>query len=424
MKLSYLKKCSIRQLLAFSCLLFYPFNFTISDGILFGKLNPFLLTILGIILLVPDIKVAINKKHLPIYILIIISIISIIFRNETIETTAYNVRQLIILAMYLLLAPVLISTKINSASLVLAITLFSIEHIIGTALPILLPSFYETHILPFICGSRYQCFAKLQYMYGQNAGLTSHYSTNGLYMSIFALVFSGLYIKNRNKKALILTIVSVIALLIIGKRAHLIFTLLAILAGYITSGQNTVRQFLKKHAKVIIITIISIVALALLSSAIPQINTTINRIIESSKKDDISNGRIPLYTLAIEEWNKHPIIGNGWGHYINESHKRFGIDTYGSDYMHTHNDYLELLCDGGLAFCSFYVAILIYLLTKTYKNRQNTSFGYFSFQYMIFYITYGLTGTPISIYTTLAFLVFIIVKTAKEKNEKNRSYNI
>ena len=169
--------------------------------------------------------------------------------------------------------------------------------------------------------------------------------------------------------------------------------------------------------------IISLLGIIAISSTVPQIRATIDRIIASKDSDDITSRRGPLYELAIEKWKEKPILGNGWGAYVLASHERFGITTYGSDYMHAHNDFLELLCDKGLVGIMVYVVILFWIIKGTYRIRNNGYFQKFSFAYIVFFVLYSLTGTPLYIISNFVFLLITIIIKVKE-NEKNSSNNI
>lgn len=62
-------------------------------------------------------------------------------------------------------------------------------------------------------------------------GLTNHYSTNGIYLAIGLMMFSSSFLfeegKNRRKSKIWLVLI-VLALLLTGKRAHLLFSVFSI----------------------------------------------------------------------------------------------------------------------------------------------------------------------------------------------------
>lgn len=406
-----------RQTIAFILLLFYPFNNTISDKILFGDYNAFIFLAISTMLLLSNLKTRSMSKAiagtLPI---ILASIVYILIRNEIIGSEPFLIRQLLTQVAYLLVLPFIFNSEIDEKALKYALAAYAIEHIIGTAIPIVAPTFYSSNVLPFIC-NRASCFAKNAFLNGENAGLTGHYTTNGVYMAIFAIFFMTRYIRSKEKKSLAIGIISVLALLIIGKRAHFIFTVIALLLAYVTKNESfNIHEFIKNNFKLLVIIIAAVISVISLSATVPQINTTIERIAETENSEDAMNGREPLYEIARSEWRKRPIIGNGWGHYIQTSHIVFGEKTYGTDYIHTHNDYLEVLCDKGILGIILYGSLLAWLLIKSYKKRAANETTLFSFGYAVFYILYSMTGTPMNIPANYVFLfISILITIRKEK---------
>ena len=406
-----------RQFLAFVLLLFYPFNSSIMDKLFGGFIFQLLFIIAGIILLAPDLKSKISKKSISISTIIAIITCILLVHNSIFNTTLHNISQFIIRLLYLALIPYLSCINIKRGSLENAITIYSLEHIIGTAIPVFFPGFYEEHVVSFLCKGAYRCHTRTALLYGNNAGLTTNYTTNGCYMAIASIHFASLFMKNKQKRHAILMVLSIIALLIIGKRAHLFFALIALLVGYITYSRHDsggVIGYIKKNIKICLILAIAIPGVIAVSWNIPQIKTTINRIIETSQESDISNGRTPLYGLAVREWSNSPIIGGGWGHYISTSHKEFGWSA-GVDYIHTHNDYLELLCDCGIIGFAAYAIILLLLVVISYKRHTSGRNDPFVFMYALFYAIYSFTGTPLYLISTFSIMAISIVMSGEKE---------
>jgi hypothetical protein len=95
------------------------------------------------------------------------------------------------------------------------------------------PDLYLNHVINLF-PSKYFYILKYWYNNGFMSGLTTHYSTNGMYLAI-ACGISFCNIFNENKKGVIKIIfffVTLVALLLTGKRAHLIFTVMAMFAVY------------------------------------------------------------------------------------------------------------------------------------------------------------------------------------------------
>lgn len=406
-----------RQFLAFVLLLFYPFNSSIMDKLFGGAVFQLVLFAIGIALLAPDLKKRISKRTLFVCVLVMVIGSILLTWNSIFDTTLHNAFQFLIRMLYFALIPFLLCININYNSLKRVITIYSIEHIIGTAIPVFFPEFYEKNIVSFLCSGTYRCHTRTALFYGNNAGLTTNYTTNGCYMAIASIHFASLYMKGRRKRYGLLTALSIIALLVIGKRAHFLFVLFALLVGYITYSRKAsggVIGYIKKNIKICLILAIAIPGVILISWNIPQVNTTINRIMETSQESDISNGRTSLYSLAIREWGDSPIIGSGWGHYISTSHKEFGWSA-GVDYIHSHNDFLELLCDCGVIGFTVYAIMLLLLIIVSYKQHISGKNDPFAFMYILFYVIYGFTGTPLYLISTFSTMVLSVVMLGEKE---------
>lgn len=409
-----INKKRFRQALAFCLLLFFPFNNALSGKIMFHALNPYIFLTIGIILLIPDMRKKATKK------------IAFVFLCEmTIALLAFlglkapdELGYMFIQLAYLFTIPILLNVDIDKKAAIIAITVFAIEHIFGTLFPIILPDIYEKSFLPFVCktGASY-CPARIAFETGMSAGITNQTTTNGCYMAIFTLFYMCRFLNEPCKKNSILAIITFMCLLMIGKRAHLLFTVISLFIVYITRNNNfSLVNFIRNNLKIIIIGVVSLVGVIAVSNIVPQIGVTIDRIVASKDSDDVTSGRGPLYELAIEQWEKSLMLGNGWGSYVLASHEEFGASAYGSDYIHAHNDYLELLCDIGLLGAAVYIVFIAWLVKGTYRIRNNGYFQKFSFAYIIFFVLYGLTGTPLFIISNFVFLLVIIL--IKEKGIK------
>lgn len=402
---------SILKAISYFCILFYPFNNTISDKILFGKYNPYIFAALAITSFIFTKKQKSPKKYLFAILPILLATSLIIINNQYILNNE-RVGAFLISLIYIVAVIYIFRKDVDPNIFLKVAKIYFLEHIIGSLIPIIFPEFYSNTILPFICtGLTSECTAAYNFQTGSNAGLTTHYSTNGIYASIFSILFFSEYSVTKKKSSFILSIVSILLLFIIGKRAHLIFTVIAILLTYIIGVFNArTSSGRKKHKIILLLSFIATFSLLLFTASqyLPNLSSTINRL--SSGQNDLTemlNGREALYELAISGWKESPIFGNGWGSYIFRSNNTFGAITYGYEYMHAHNDYLEILCDTGIIGLSLYIVLLLHLLRKAYyvlrQQTHPTSLAIFSATYLTFHILYSLTGSPIGTISALTF---------------------
>lgn len=420
----HIDKIFVKQLFAFLLIFFYPFNYQISNNILFGSFNQILLTSAGIVILALSKNEKVTKKDFR-NIAITIALLVIIAVTNKYLLYNYQYGSLINLILYISILPILICKKIDRRAIIVALLIYGIEHTIGTLIPIIAPNYYKTNMLGFICEGKEYCFAKQQFLLGQNPGFTAHYSTNGIYIAITTLLLYAIYLKTKRKKYACALIAEMVLLLIIGKRAHLLFTIAAIVLVYLKAKpKGEIRAFFVKHVKLLIIAAISFLLLAIVTPHVPLLSTTISRL-DVSKEQDVTTGRGELYELAVSEWQKSPIVGNGIGHYVYISNTHIDYSTYKTHYIRAHNDYLEILCDMGIIGLAIYLLIIITLIRSVFraiKQKGADIITLFSALYIIFFSIYSVTGSPINTAPTLCLFIVItaiILKMKKETEYEN-----
>ena len=267
---------------------------------------------------------------------------------------------------------------------------------------------------------------------GYFMGFTSHYSTSGMYMA-WGSILSAAFLLNeklQNKKwriaDIILFIAFFAALILTGKRGHILFTTVALILIYLV---GYVRGGLSKKLKQILSFIIIFIVVFLIALQIPAFQNTIERFMVSmlsSDLNDTSSDRIDeLWIPALEEFKEHPLTGIGWRQfkYLHPMSNGANNDC--------HNIYLQLLCETGiLGFCCF-MAVFIYnyvlawkTLLKEKRKKQSNSYLpiLFAFGYQTFFLLYGLTGNPL--YDIQCYLPYMVscafVYKYSEKNKRIR----
>lgn len=125
-------------------------------------------------------------------------------------------------------------------------------------------------------------------------------------------------------------------------------------------------------AVVIMISIAFVVSqLKIFSGLLERMQAYMNSFTGEGEVDSSAQVRFSMVDLGIDCWLKRPVIG--WG--ISNSHlfvrQYIGRDTY------LHNNYVELLCGGGVVGFMLYYAMHIYIISKLYSLR-NTDKSLFS----------------------------------------------
>ena len=77
---------------------------------------------------------------------------------------------------------------------------------------------------------------------------------------------------------------------------------------------------------------------------------------------DLEHGRLPIWKASLAMWREAPLMGHGWGSYESLWPAWAGRPT-GLHYKHAHNEYLQVLAEGGLAGAAI-VAYLVFLFGR------------------------------------------------------------
>lgn len=296
-------------------------------------------------------------------------------------------------------------TKHSWQSFVLnTICVFTLFYAAMTIISFCSRSFYFTFILPLF---DYESQKQLTIAYnnGFMAGLTDHYSSNGMYLAIGVGAFTAKVFANpKSFPNWILLGVVAIALLLTGKRGPLLFSVMAILViYYFFEARKPKGRFLK----ILGIICLGIIAILIASIWIPQLLNVVNRFVSESDSGDVSAGRGPLFQLAWDLFLKKPIFGYGWGNYPYQYYEELGRHMTVYQYRNAHNIYLQLLCETGIVgftvFVTFFIS-QVWACMKLYKKLRKEEVNLpksaeyilpFALYCEIFFLLYGMTGNPL-----------------------------
>lgn len=287
---------------------------------------------------------------------------------------------------------------------------------------------------------------------GYHSGLCSHYSLNGTYCAVLALIFGSVYLnlacwekRITLRKFICLAgfILSFIAVLLSTKRAHLIFVVFSLIIVFYYTDQKRRSSKLFQIACVFVAGFLIIYLLTFINS---PLTVTFRRLFQSS--EDISDGRFEMWSLAVLLFLKNPLTGVGWLGYRYEyaANLYSGIGFYPDNaykahymYLDTHNVYLQVLAETGIVGLTAYLAAVggsLYLTIKLYQvyQREYDSDSVFlavSLALQAFMLLYSLTGCCLNDITFLfymlgcAFSFSLLRRNAERKgNDKSGDNNI
>ncbi len=256
-------------------------------------------------------------------------------------------------------------------------------------------------------------------------GLTGNYGTNGIYLSFGVGAAFSCYVTSESKRYkriyLIFSAICFAALLLIGKRAHLVFSAIACFIVYwISNNQNQSKRFVRVIG--LLLVALSFVEIGI--NVIPSLSNTFDRFVQTASSGDFLMSRGLFYVYALSIFRQYPIFGIGWRKImiLNEAD--------------VHNIYIQLLAETGLVGFLFYVSLFVYGLylsikefnwiSKHLNNETRKYFCLLSFStfYICFFVLYGLTGNPL--YDEQTFYVFMMTYGAVlyfRKYRKNLEIN-
>lgn len=243
-----------------------------------------------------------------------------------------------------------------------------------------------------------------QYAQGYMAGFTNHYSSNGIFLSIGICACLGWFFfasygdKKQKRKNFFLGIISIsilgLALLLSGKRGPIIFLGIAFVITYFLyySKKPITRLFKIFGLGIVVIGVIWITSLY-----IPSVLNVVSRFTEEIGKGDVSAGRYTLWAMGWNGFLKSPIMGNGfcWFRYNN---------VWGYSF-HTHNVYLQWLCELGIVGSIPFFGFVILTYVHSWSVMKAIHNGIYqpsvaasrmvaiSFMFETFFIFFMFTGT-------------------------------
>lgn len=278
-------------------------------------------------------------------------------------------------------------------------------YVVGSYFAALFPSAYVRYIIPIITTNPQKVNLLLNWAkQGCWAGFTEHYSTNAMYLVfMLAILLRKAYILGINSKTNMARInyfwilLTFVALLMTGKRAHCIFSIFAlVIVYYVLSPKDSVTKVFK-----IVLAISSGgVTIIMLSTVMPNILNVVNRFVDTMQSGDVTLGREKLYALALQLFAANKFIGIGWQHF-----KYISPTVLNSAYttIHAHNVYLQLLCETGIIGFSIFLIFFLYNLIETVRLRRvrkqfdelSCATLLFSIFMQIFFLLYAFSGNPL-----------------------------
>ena len=251
-------------------------------------------------------------------------------------------------------------------------------------------------------------------------GICAGYS---ILICLYIVLYRGLNVVN--VLAIVLAAISLLMLAASGSRKALIMVVGGVLLLFIFRNIDN-KRILNSLAK-IVMTFVALIIIGLIISktslfeaTFGRIETMINGFLGSGTVDTSTQVRLRMVEIGKELFYRHPILGIGMDNaqiYAGAEFNRKGF--------YLHNNYIEMLADGGILGFVIYYWIYAYLLIGLIKKRL-----YRSGEYMIVLIlllTYLIMDYGMVTYETKSTYIFLMLfvfeyTTIKQKHELKRKW--
>ena len=247
----------------------------------------------------------------------------------------------------------------------------------------------------------------------------------GLICEIYLLLFDGFSIRS------VFSILSVVIIAAIQSRKALVFViagvfLLILLKNRDNQSLLTRIVFVGLIIMGLIIGFYVLMQLPIFSAMTSRMNDLTRMLFGGGGKVDTSvQMRNKLVTYGLSWWLNHPLLGYGIAapHVLARQQLRF--DAY------LHNNYVELLCGGGIIGFSFYYSMFAYLIVNLFKMKKTNYSGFALGTIMIILILLMSFG-KVSYYSktdtfelmTIFLIVSIDNRNSREKENDSKNLQV
>jgi len=240
--------------------------------------------------------------------------------------------------------------------------------------------------------------------FGYRAGITSHYSSNGIYCAFTCIAFAAEFFANKDNKNKLMAsgfILSAFALVLTAKRGHIIFMFFSLIITYVLVINE---NYAKKVFKVFFVFIVTLIGFIIAAKIIPVVSLVLERFLYNG---DFSSGRFVIWKEALTTVKDNLLFGIGWKGFY---YKTLGQNSY-LGYTNVHNIYIQLLCEAGIIGLIAVSIIFAYNLLVSIKvNKKLTDYAdkkvlFFAVSSQIFFIIYGFTGCGLYDFTFIMYVL-------------------
>lgn len=243
---------------------------------------------------------------------------------------------------------------------------------------------------------------------GWNAGLCSHFSSNGMLLA-FGMIVCVEQFSLRDRKDnkfwqyLILFIIAY-GLILSSKRSPLIASMCGLCFSFIMVSKH---NYFSRLLKTLGILCTAFVIFLVLSTFISGMDTITNKFESTRKEGDVMQGRDVLWNFGMRIYESNPFFGGGYGAY-KEAAERINLFT-----STAHNEYIQILCEFGIfgmilysvAFTSvFFMTTSLLRKSLSLRSRNKAKIIHsikLSLDFQIFFLIYSITASTLEYYSIM-----------------------
>lgn len=236
-------------------------------------------------------------------------------------------------------------------------------------------------------------------------------------ISVFLLLYNGFNL------GLIASIPTFFVLAASGSRKALFIFVFGVAVLFIAKNLGN-KDFFKSIFYVLISLVVIIIAvyqlskLAMFEGVNERIVGLFNGILGKGQVDHSTSVRLKMIEIGMNLFAQRPVLGVGIDNAKIYTEPVFGVANY-----YLHNNYVELLADGGIVGTFIYYSIYIFLLRRLWKNRDFTS-GEFNVVFLILVLRLILDYGMVSYESKNTYFYLLIFYLEYKKLEANRQSEI
>ena len=299
------------------------------------------------------------------------------------------------------------------------VAVFGLIHAVATITFFVIPDLYSGWFKPhFYAG----VFTARDY----KAGLSNHYSTNGMYLAwglITSFYFGQVADRRGGRKWKVAVVVILVGILLTTKRLHLVVGIGACLVIYLLF--NVGKGSFGAAFKVAVVAAVALVVFYLVSISVPEIAGVIDRLQDL----ELDDGRSSYYGICLNLFQSSPIFGHGWESFSTALYQSGVSDLarlYRNGNLHqtAHSVYYQLLAEEGIIgfvlFFGFAFTALIFTTKVALENARNGRVGLYALAVgvQVFFLWYSFTGG--TLYECIEYSVYLIIGTSLSLSRSTR----